>query len=378
MYPVTVPHGNKIAMPLLCALFITSFTRAQCVASGPNSPGASTSTSFPGSDFSFSNPSNVLANDNSRSSASSVLSLFSGQTEHLQATDFGFSIPTAATICGIEVHVAKSATDVVLNLTSVTDYNVQIIKNGVLTGTNQADQSTSWPGSDTYTSYGNTNDLWGTSWTPNDINSSNFGISFSAAINGLLGIFPSARIDHMSVTVYYMDPTVLPAHAIQFRVANGSNQSALLSWKSNVNDDNVTAIIERSANGKTWEALPGTAIKNNITSLLTFRDAHPLPGKSLYRLKMTTASGDIRYTTVQPFQQRGYTSVQCYPNPFNSFIQVAGITAGEELTLTDLYGKRLYRSLPAVNNTLRIDVSHLQPGMYVIGGGNRKIKMLKK
>ncbi|WP_205508785.1 hypothetical protein [Longitalea arenae] len=160
MYPLTVPSGNKIAMLTLCALFINVFTQAQCTASGPNSPGASASTSFPGSDYSFSNPSNILTNDNNRSTASSILSLLSGQTDYLQATNFGFSIPTAAAICGIEVHVEKSATNLLLNLTSVTDHSVRIIKNGSITGTNMA-QNTIWSEDlDAISTYGNTNALW--------------------------------------------------------------------------------------------------------------------------------------------------------------------------------------------------------------------------
>src|SRR6185436_1266971 len=47
---------------------------------------------------------------------------------------------------------------------------------------------------------GNTLDLWGTSWTPAEVNSSNFGVQFKIT-NG--GIPATAYIDHVRVFVYY-------------------------------------------------------------------------------------------------------------------------------------------------------------------------------
>lgn len=373
MYPVPVTRGNKIAMLAFCALLITSFTQAQCIASGPNTPGASANVDFGG--YNFNDPVNCLLSDNSRSIAYSLIGI--GHTDYLQATDFGFSIPAAATICGIEVHIEKHATNLLLTA-YVRDNSVRIIQNGSPAGDEMA-QNTMWnEDDDANSTYGNTNALWGTSWTVADINSDDFGVAISAEIRGLLGVLPQARIDGVSVTVYYLDPSVLTAQAIQFNVANGSNHSAVLSWKANTTSEKEVVFIERSANGKTWEALSGTIQMNNITSLLTFTDAQPLPGKSLYRLKMIKAAGDIRYTTAQAFEQRDGTLIKCYPNPFTSYIKVTGVMAGEQVTLTDIYGKRIYHSLIAVNNTVRIDVAHLQPGIYVIGTGNKKMKIQKK
>jgi hypothetical protein len=337
------------------------------------------SVSVVANDYSFNNPLNALASDNSRSTAASILSLLSGQTEYLQVTDFGFSIPTAATICGIEVHIEKNATNLLLNFTSVKDNSVQIIQNGTRTGTNLAQTNVVWSeDNDANYTYGYTNELWGTSWTPSDINRSDFGVAISAQIVGIIGLLPAARIDHISMTVYYLDPSVLPAQSIQFNVANGSNNSAALSWKQNGLDEAASLTIERSVNGTTWETLPGAAQKSSITPLYAYTDASPLTGKSLYRLKMTAPSGEVRYSTVQPFESTSIISLKCYPNPFTSYIQVAGVMAGERVTVTNLVGQQLYLSAPAVKNTISIDINDLQPGIYVISAGNRKIKVQKK
>lgn len=301
MNPIPENHGNKIALILFCyVLFTIRFAQAQCIAVGPNSPGTSASVSFTGSDFDFNNPANCLISDNNRATATPTVFLLSGQTEYLQATNFGFSIPTAATICGIEVNIERSATNLLLNFTSVTDNNVRIIKNGTRTGTNLANTSDPWPAdNDATATYGNNNELWGTSWSPTDINSSNFGIAVSAQITGIVGLLPSARINHISMTVYYLDPSVL-------------------------------------------------------------------------------STSDTVRSTVKPVKVTDNAPIKCYPNPFTSFIQVAGVVAGERVSVTDIYGQRLYLSAPAVSTTIQIDVNNLRPGIYVISTGKQKMKIQKK
>jgi hypothetical protein len=379
MYPVPRTPGNKIAMLLLCyVLFNAPLVQAQCIASGPNSPATSSNVPFTGSDYSFSNPLNILANDGNNAVASSILSFSSKQTDYLQAEGFGFNISTAATICGIEVNVVKSAANVLLNLATVTDYNVRVMKNGAPIGTNLADGTTQWSSSDVNTSYGGTNELWGTTWSPTDINSGNFGFSISAEIQGTVALFPSARINFISMTVYYLDPGVLPAQSIQFHVANGTQNTAVLSWKPADMEEAASFAVERSINGTKWEILDGTPQKSAVSHLLTFTDNRPLPGKSFYRLKKMTASGEVRYSTVLSFESTDITSIKCYPNPFTSIIKVTGVVAGEQVAITDIYGKRLYLSSPAINNTIKIDVSDLQPGMYVINTGKKIMKIQKK
>ncbi len=62
-----------------------------------------------------------------------------------------------------------------------TEYIIKIVKNGVITGENKS-TGASLPASDTYVSYGNSTDLWGETWTAEDINNGNFGFVFSAKV----------------------------------------------------------------------------------------------------------------------------------------------------------------------------------------------------
>ena len=197
----------------VCSFYLISFQpiRAQCVASGPRSPANAVSVSGPLSNFPFNNVNNSLASDNNRASSSALIALLNWQTENLQVTNFGFSIPATAVICGIQAEVEKRADDIgfiFLTESYVIDQSVKIIKNGTAMGSNLA-SGAHWSGTDSYSSYGGGSNLWGTTWMPSDINASNFGLSFSASVHGLIGLIPDVLIDHIRITVYYYIPPLL-------------------------------------------------------------------------------------------------------------------------------------------------------------------------
>lgn len=217
MAPLSLHKQGKIAMILCCmaSAISSTTTHAQCIASPANNPGASTSVATGGSDIAFTSTTNCYSADNSFTTAATLITLFSGQTANLQATNFGFNIPAGATICGIEVQVKKMANNVgiipiVLLESYVTDLNVQIIKGGTLIGDNYA-QPAHWANaSNNYATYGGNGDTWNVgSLTAADVNASNFGVSFSAEINDLASLLPSVNIDHIDMTIHYIPPITL-------------------------------------------------------------------------------------------------------------------------------------------------------------------------
>ena len=114
---------------------------------------------------------------------------------YLTATNFEFEIPTSATILGIKVEVEKKALS-----GGVNDNAVRMIKAGTV-GTTERSAAGTWAASDTQVTYGSGSDLWGTTWTPSDINASNFGFAISPKDSGVGGSV--GYIDHIRITVYY-------------------------------------------------------------------------------------------------------------------------------------------------------------------------------
>lgn len=150
----------------------------------------------------WSNPNNAQVSDGVYTTASNGST--GGTTHYLKATNFGFSVPVGATINGILVEVQKAKTAGGNNANNfVRDATVKIIKSDGSYGTeNKARTGDNWLLTESYVSYGSSSDLWSESWSPADINDSDFGIGVSASLLSDTGT-PVAGIDFIRITVSY-------------------------------------------------------------------------------------------------------------------------------------------------------------------------------
>ena len=160
---------------------------------GPLSPGTMADDATVGT-VSWTNPDNAKVSDN-------VYAVIGDQnitSHYLKATNFGFSIPTGATINGILVEIERKASSSV----RVKDSSVKIVKaDSTLGSTNKAYINDLWPNTDAYKSYGSSSDLWDETWTAENINDVDFGVVLSA-INTISTTF---SVDHIRITVYYTE-----------------------------------------------------------------------------------------------------------------------------------------------------------------------------
>lgn len=164
---------------------------------GPNFPSSVVDDAAVGS-AAWSNPGNATASDDSRTSVSALPGT---GTHYLKATGFGFAIPDGSTITGIEVEWERYNT-----ANRAADEAVSLVKGGVVTGNNKAGDAGEWPvssGNEAFQSYGADDDLWGETWTPADINASNFGCVLQANANGEVAI--QAFVDAVRITVHYSE-----------------------------------------------------------------------------------------------------------------------------------------------------------------------------
>lgn len=75
---------------------------------------------------------------------------------------------------------------------SANDFNVHLQKNLVIVGSNLA-KTDNYPSSFETAEYGSSDNLWGTTWTPADINSANFGVAMRPSLFLAFGNFLRAR-----------------------------------------------------------------------------------------------------------------------------------------------------------------------------------------
>lgn len=116
----------------------------------------------------------------------------------LRSYDFGLNIPSSKTINGIRVNVIGFAD----NANYMTPYYVILRKNFTTAATKTWDTVTYFSNSISTLSYGGGSDLWGTTWTPTDLNSSGFGVDIQVR-NETGFMNQTAYIDNIQVVVWF-------------------------------------------------------------------------------------------------------------------------------------------------------------------------------
>lgn len=135
----------------------------------------------------------------------------SGVSNYLEARGLAESIPSTATIEGIEVTIRQGYQQASLGASfglQLYDETVQLLKAGTPTGSNYAKTTINLAGSSFYNlaeyTYGGPNDLWGTTWTPADLNNPNFGVRYAMRyVKNSLGQQGNGLVDWIKVRVYY-------------------------------------------------------------------------------------------------------------------------------------------------------------------------------
>jgi hypothetical protein len=177
----------------------------KALASSTQGPNYATSTSDCTNDATvgtvpWTSPGNAFSLNTTYATAS----VSTAQSEYLVCTNYGFSIPSSATIKGIVVGVTRSTASA---CTGCVDQGMRIVQGGAINATNDRSTITAYTTTDVTEDHGSSTDLWGDTWTPSDINASNFGAAFAAQ----KGSNPSktVQVDAIRITVYYSNQSKL-------------------------------------------------------------------------------------------------------------------------------------------------------------------------
>jgi type IX secretion system substrate protein len=365
------------------SFFFVQSSFGQCdQTAGPNNPATAADQSFSGSNYSFVNTSNIFTSNNVYATSTAVFTLFvlTGKTDYLAATNFNFSIPIGASVCGISVAIEKSGTSLVNLVSSIVDYKVSLLKNNVVVGSNYANTSAAWTTTNAWYSYGGNGDTWGTTWTVADVNSANFGVVISATMSGILSVVPSARVDNITMTVYY-DISALAVKINSFTVEQAANNAALINWSAGSIENNTSFVIERSADGVVWHALD--IVKNNaensISNTYQYTDINPLKGQSYYRMNIVSPGSQNYFSAVEPFYIKPVQSFQIYPNPASDYIIVNNTGINSFIKITDVFGRTCEVSASDFfSGSKKINIQPLKAGIYFLNTNNNTYTFLKK
>jgi hypothetical protein len=197
MKPLKIILTSSIILAIV-VVFLTALPVSPALADavGPNNPTTGTDVGTIGT-VTWVNPGNISQLD----SAPATATMFGRVTTHyLQGTQYGFNIPTDATIRGIELTVTRRVSD---HNAGLVDYAVRLVKDGEIMGENKAITTTVWTTVFTSVVYGGPLDLWGSVWTPDDVNDPDFGAALSVNRTNNGSNDRVAEVDSMQLTVYY-------------------------------------------------------------------------------------------------------------------------------------------------------------------------------
>jgi MSHA biogenesis protein MshQ len=182
----------------------TVIVSAPVTISQTRSPGAAGNcTSLGGAGTNWSNPGNAFSSNNSYATAN----VDGTTTDPLRCLNYGFTIPLTAVIAGIEVSLERRSSSVANG--GSRDASLFLVKAGTQTGNNGA-TATIYTTADVAEAHGGPGNLWGTTWTPAEINAANFGAVYTGTKPSGAGAAHTIRVDHIAITVHYYIPAVPP------------------------------------------------------------------------------------------------------------------------------------------------------------------------
>jgi hypothetical protein len=207
---LTVPDGSDITGSLgtrgdLCLVGASVLGSTSNVDVGGNVtltsgnpfPKTNTGTLQAGAGAGWTNSQNIYDDDSDYATA---VVAASGTSPNLLATGYGLSIPSGSAINGIQVKVFRFASAG----NALKDLTIQLLKAGVPVGSNKATSSWWQTGASSNASYGANNDVWGTTWTGDDVNNAGFGVEVAA--QNASGSSATGYVDAVQIIVTYTPP----------------------------------------------------------------------------------------------------------------------------------------------------------------------------
>lgn len=156
-----------------------------------------------------------------------------------------------------------------------------------------------------------------------------------------------------------------PVRLLSF-TATRQSETVRIDWATASEKDAALFLVERSQEGKTFEAVAMVKAAGNRGSRYVAYDHMPLKGINYYRL--TQVDEDGRKNTYRPVSVRMSGTDLIYPNPSTGeYVEVEALLASE-IQLTTLQGQRLLFSTESVSDqSLRIyPKQSLKPGVYLL------------
>ncbi|MCF2502525.1 FG-GAP-like repeat-containing protein [Dyadobacter sp. CY107] len=170
----------------------------------------------------------------------------------------------------------------------------------------------------------------------------------------------------------------LPVTLVSFN-ANVIENQAFLEWKTSSETNSDFFEIQRSIDGKNWNAIGKITASQNtsVDQVYNFIDSNPKLGTNIYRLKMVDQDGTFAYSSLESLSFKAPVNVTFYPNPTQSQLNIDSRTPVTQLDIYNSEGK-IVKSLSDLRGIKSVDMSALPAASYLIKTEYKTFHVIKK
>ncbi len=181
------------------------------------------------------------------------------------------------------------------------------------------------------------------------------------------------KINTIDMGAYESPDQELPVELAEF-LAYQEKDKVTLMWITFSEVDNDYFTIERSANGRDFEALETVQGAGNSTQARVYErhDFNPIPGDNYYRIKNTSFSGEVEYSPIR-IVEISPKRINVFPNPVERHLTIAfsDFKADEaQFEIYDVYGKQVFQGSTQVEDNVSFialpEIGSFVPGTYIL------------
>lgn len=208
---------------------------------------------------------------------------------------------------------------------------------------------------------------------PGSILSVNFGYTpiigqtFLLTTGATSGSFSTIKVNPSGITGRYSlgiltVDAVLSAELTEF-TADTEGGKTKLNWHTASEENTSHFVIERSANGLSFEKIGETSAWGK-SSDYNFIDEAPLKGINYYRLTIVDLDGTFSYSKIISILHKGESGkLKVYPNPVGTegYLNLETTDAVQNIIITNALGQTVLTA-----QTTRINIAQLAKGLYCV------------
>jgi hypothetical protein len=160
---------------------------------------------------------------------------------------------------------------------------------------------------------------------------------------------------------------ILPIYVSNFNAIHDHDCSATLRWKTNTELGISEFYLEHSTDGISFNVIHSFLSDSKAEGhYYAYSYPYASNGANFFRIRTRDIMSDSNYgPIVRVLVSCFEPAIQAYPNPARNLINLRGVTTGQSLQLSNMFGK-VMRNQVITTSEPSVDLDGLQPGIYVL------------